>query len=160
MRCGIVRAQGALFFATLWLVFGSTQVAEGAPILPDCDPGWVTVDTLSTTTDIGDLWGSVESESQAEWIVVIVKNSQGDSAVTVDPATISFTGECSGLDTVALPTLFDRIAIESVRLAAAQGMIGTSVDPLNPERIDVYIPTCVTVIGLGSTDYIPKQWCV
>lgn len=150
MRCGFVRAPGVLILATLWIVCCATQQATGTPIVPDCDPGWVMVDTLSATTDIDHLWGSVESESQAEWLVVIVKNYQGDSAVIVDPSTISFSGGCSGLDTVGLPRLFDYIAVESIRLAVMDSLIGSSSDSLNPEQMAVYIPTCVMVYGSGE----------
>ncbi len=135
----------------LLLLLGVTTTAESNELLPECDLEWMVIDTLAGTTEIGELWNASDGGSEAEWVVIVIRYSDGDTALMINPERVRFSGECGGLDTTRLSRLFDHLASESVRLAAADSLIGISTDPSMPAHIRVYIPTCVTPLGAGST---------
>lgn len=153
MSEGIARSPWriGLLLATVLFVASSAAPAK-ATLLPDCNNAWLEIDTLQVNdVDLAPLLNTSANESDSDWVVIIVRYSNGDSAILIDPYTIRFSGPCPGLDTIGLPRVFDFIASESVRLAAETGLIGTSNDPAIPASIDVYVPTCVTVLGSGAT---------
>lgn len=142
------------------LLIGVSTTAESTELLPECDFGWTVVDTLWVTSEIGELWNASEDGSEAEWVVIVIRHSGGDTALLIDPFSVRFTGNCNGIDTTKTSRIFDHIASESIRLAVADSLIGTSTDPSTPAKTRVYIPTCVTPLGAGSaTTYSTISEC-
>ena len=148
-------------FMLAMLCFAITSTLPAtATVLPECDQTWFEVDTLAVTTDAAELLKTKKEEAEIDWIVVIYANAGGDSALLIDPFSITFTGDCGGLDTTETTEVFDFIASESIRLAVEANAISTSTNPSNPATIDVWIPTCVMITGAGATTtYTSIQEC-
>ena len=129
------------------------QTAVASPhLLPDCDSTSILQDSGAITVDIdctpNDNVNNADTEVSVTYVQFLLNS---DTVIVVDPEGIEFSGPCTGLDTYPLSDLFDEIAEAAVIDAIESGKVASSSNCSSPSHIDVYIPTCVTTTGSGSS---------
>ena len=128
--------------------------------LPMCSES----ETIIDTTHVELSFSTTASKSVYAWDIVIERTNAGRIDAAIDPTTIKFSGDCSGLNAMSTSQIFDMIAMTTVSQEVGQGYITCPSSCVNPVITKIYLPACVHRSGSDSTTRFescsPTSCCV
>jgi hypothetical protein len=125
---------------------------------PACSDSETVVDTTHV-----ELSFSTTTSRTIAWEVVIERASSGRIDAVINPTSIKFSGDCSGLNTMPTSQIFDVIAMATVSQEVGSGYMTCSASCASPTITKIYLPACVHRAGTDADTHFescsPNSCC-